>query len=129
MATSFFIVVNASENEWRFGDYGVNMTGDRGGWREIFNSQALFWRLTIGKPGSDPVRPKRWPPLHQSAKWSVLMFAREKWKPRLPQTPHDYPLRRCASRHRPDHRTLRMASASPNPRCAAMPSSFWSFSW
>jgi 1,4-alpha-glucan branching enzyme len=34
------VVVNAGNGQWRSGDYGVNMGGESGSWREIFNSQA-----------------------------------------------------------------------------------------
>jgi len=37
------VVVNVSDSEWSQGDYGVDMGGESGGWREIFNSQAPLY--------------------------------------------------------------------------------------
>ena len=34
------MVVNVSNNQWAFHDYGVLMGGESGTWTEIFNSQA-----------------------------------------------------------------------------------------
>jgi 1,4-alpha-glucan branching enzyme len=34
------VVVNVSDNQWAFHDYGVNLGGEAGTWLEIFNSQA-----------------------------------------------------------------------------------------
>ena len=34
------VVVNVSDNQWAFHDYGVNLGGESGTWLEIFNSQA-----------------------------------------------------------------------------------------
>jgi 1,4-alpha-glucan branching enzyme len=34
------IVANASDNQWAFHDYGVNLGGESGSWMEIFNSQS-----------------------------------------------------------------------------------------
>lgn len=34
------VVVSVGNNQWSNGDYGVNMGGETGMWREIFNSQA-----------------------------------------------------------------------------------------
>ena len=37
------VVVNASDNQWAFHDYGVDMAGESGTWTEIFNSQAPIY--------------------------------------------------------------------------------------
>jgi 1,4-alpha-glucan branching enzyme len=72
------VVVNASENEWRFGDYGVNMTGDRGGWREIFNSQApYFGGYDCGNPAATLYVQNDGRLYMNLPKWGVLMFASE----------------------------------------------------
>ena len=34
------VVVNVSDNQWAFHDYGVLMGGETGTWTEVFNSQA-----------------------------------------------------------------------------------------
>jgi 1,4-alpha-glucan branching enzyme len=48
------IVVNAGDGQWDNGQYGVNLAGDLGSWREIFNSQApLYGGInTVGNFGS-----------------------------------------------------------------------------
>lgn len=47
------VVVNVSDNQWTFGEYGVNLAGESGPWREIFNSQAPDYGgiITTGNPG------------------------------------------------------------------------------
>jgi len=37
------VVVNASDGEWDENKYGVNLAGDEGAWREVFNSQAPLY--------------------------------------------------------------------------------------
>jgi 1,4-alpha-glucan branching enzyme len=37
---NLLIVVNVSDNQWAFHDYGINMAGESGSWAEIFNSQS-----------------------------------------------------------------------------------------
>ena len=37
------IVVNAGDSQWSSNQYGVNMGGETGSWREIFNSQAPIY--------------------------------------------------------------------------------------
>ena len=47
------VVVNAGDGQWGSNDYGVNVGGDTGQWREIFNSQAPLYGgvNTVGNPG------------------------------------------------------------------------------
>jgi len=72
------VVVNASEGEWRFSDYGVSVGGDGGGWREIFNSQApVFDGYDCGNPDRTLYPGDDGRVYINLPKWSVLMFAKQ----------------------------------------------------
>jgi 1,4-alpha-glucan branching enzyme len=70
-------VVNASESEWSFSDYGV-MTGEAiGRWREIFNSQAPdFDGYALGNPNRDFFVEGDGKIYINLPKWCVLMFVK-----------------------------------------------------
>lgn len=72
------VVVNAGDGQWSAGDYGVNLAGDEGSYREIFNSQAAVYG-GVNAPGNfgetlTPENDELWINLPC---WSVLIFARQ----------------------------------------------------
>ena len=72
------VVINIGEGEWRFNDYGLNMGGDRGGFREIFNSQApSFGGYDSGNPARTLYVQDDGRLYMNLPKWSVLMFVKE----------------------------------------------------
>ena len=71
------IVINVGEGEWRFDDYGIDLKGEGGGWREIFNSQAPdFGGYDCGNFGRT-IYPGGDGRLYVSLpKWGLLMFVK-----------------------------------------------------
>ncbi len=69
------VVVNAGNGEWDGNQYGVNLAGDTGAWREAFNSQApLYGGIgTVGNFGMDlqEANGQLWINLPS---WGVLVF-------------------------------------------------------
>lgn len=72
------IVVNAGNSQWGSNDYGVNMGGESGTWKEIFNSQSPEYGgiLTVGNYGVElqVVNGQLWINLPS---WGVLMFQKQ----------------------------------------------------
>lgn len=72
------VVVNAGNSTWGFSDYAVNMGGESGTWREIFNSQAPDYGGigTVGNYGSDLLvsNGQLWMNLPS---WGVLMLHKQ----------------------------------------------------
>jgi len=72
------VVVNAGNSQWGANEYGVNMGGESGEWKEIFNSQSPDYGgiLTVGNYGTElPVSDDRlWINLPS---WALLMFQKQ----------------------------------------------------
>jgi len=72
------VVVNASDGQWSGNQYGVDLNGDSGSWREIFNSQAPVYGgvNTVGNPGValEASEGKLWLNLPS---WAALVFQRQ----------------------------------------------------
>ncbi len=72
------VVVNASDGQWDGNQYGVNLAGDGGVWREVFNSQSPAYGAigTVGNFDMDlqAVNGQLWINLPS---WGVLVFRRE----------------------------------------------------
>ncbi len=72
------VVVNAGNGQWSGNGYGVNLAGDAGTWREVFNSQAPAYGGidTVGNFDTDlsAVNGQIWINL---SSWSVLVFQKE----------------------------------------------------
>jgi 1,4-alpha-glucan branching enzyme len=72
------VVVNIGDAEWRSSDYGVAMGGERGGWREIFNSQAAEYGGYDCGNGGRTLHVQGDGRLHVSLpRWSVVMFEKQ----------------------------------------------------
>ena len=72
------IVVNAGNSQWGSNDYGVNMGGESGTWKEIFNSQSPEYGgiFTVGnyEVGLPIANSQLWINLPS---WGVLMFQKQ----------------------------------------------------
>src|SRR5205823_2328645 len=70
------VVVNLSDNQWSNSDYGVNMAGETGQWREIFNSQSPRYGgiNTTGNFQTDRQVANDGKLYINLPSWSVLMF-------------------------------------------------------
>lgn len=72
------VVVNAGDSQWDSNGYGVNMDGESGRWKEIFNSQSPDYGgiFTVGNFGSELQMGdgRLWINLPS---WSVLMFQKQ----------------------------------------------------
>jgi len=69
------VVVNASDNQWAFHDYGVDLCGEDGAWIEIFNSQAPEYGGfdTTGNYG-EHLGEREGKLFINLSRWSVVMF-------------------------------------------------------
>jgi 1,4-alpha-glucan branching enzyme len=69
------VVVNASDNQWAFHDYGVDLGGENGTWIEIFNSQAPEYGGfdTTGNYG-EYIGERDGKMFINLPRWSVVMF-------------------------------------------------------
>ena len=69
------VVVNASDNQWAFHDYGVDLGGENGTWIEIFNSQAPEYGGfdTTGNYG-ESIAERDGKLFINLPRWSVVMF-------------------------------------------------------
>lgn len=69
------VIVNAGNSQWNSNDYGVNMGGESGTWKEIFNSQSPNYGgiFTVGNYGTElqVSNDQLWINLPS---WGVLMF-------------------------------------------------------
>jgi 1,4-alpha-glucan branching enzyme len=72
------VVVNVSDNQWSGGQYGLNMGGETGSWREIFNSQAPVYggMGTTGNFGASLDVQGDGRLYVNLPSWSVLLFQR-----------------------------------------------------
>jgi 1,4-alpha-glucan branching enzyme len=70
------VIVNLSDNQWSNGEYGVNMSGESGVWREIFNSQSPHYggMGTTGNFQTDRYVANDGHLYINLPSWSVLMF-------------------------------------------------------
>jgi len=72
------VIVNAGNAQWGSNDYGVNMGGESGTWKEIFNSQSPDYGgiFTVGNYGTalEVSDDQLWINLPS---WAVLMFQKE----------------------------------------------------
>ena len=70
--------MNAGNAQWGSNDYGVNMGGESGKWKEIFNSQSPDYGgiFTVGNYGTElkVSDDQLWINLPS---WAVLMFEKE----------------------------------------------------
>jgi len=72
------IVVNVSDNQWAFHDYGVWMAGESGSWMEIFNSQSPAYG-GIGTTGNfaEQLPVTNGQLFINLPSWSVLVFQKQ----------------------------------------------------
>lgn len=72
------MVVNASDGQWNGNQYGVNMGGESGTWREIFNSQAPIYGGidTVGNYGMELQANNDELGINLPS-WSVLVFQKQ----------------------------------------------------